>query len=883
MTFVQVSTRDGAVVTLERGVAQGMTKGSVWTVYPEGTRHAEGATPIGRVEVTAVRAVSAEARVLEETSPGSITLDAFAIETVHAYGDLRLDVQIVGPAAQDAHLSRLREALEASELLEVVAASAPASARVYLLGPRNQAREGDPVPQLPAVATPIWAVVTEDGQLMMPPRPIDAIAEVKTNLEKLARYRHALRLENPDPTSAMRGSFDLDLMRLAPNGLWLVAEPESSGGQIVFEEGEAIGLRVTSHHGEPVFVNLVDFGCTGSVSLVFPARGAKERLGARMNFEIGTRPGERGLTLRMPREFPFADSPGAGLLEGIETIKLFVTAEAADFSFLSQEGVRKTTRPGSPLLALWQTAMAGGAVRDIEVSLPVGNEDWTTVTRSFVLRRRNVATLDPSGQPVRLGEATVRTPGLTGQAIAHGRRSPRAEAAALSTSEFTQALDHAGVEVRQTIEIGGTQPVARAGSRAGNGAASEVELEVRDPGPGYGQMVLTTDELGMVRWHFAPAPSPVAPTRGMVVPPGSAVRVYRLSGAVPATAPGVPATRGLVGMVGKKFLKVLVFPVMEPGIGAVTESYAERWEDRHRPYRVRTFSPDDYALEATSGIMGEAWKHLGGGRALLLVHGTFSQSHAAFGGLSREFVESLHRAYEGRVFAFDHFTLSHDPKQNVNRLLDLLPDDIDLDLDIICHSRGGLVSRMLVEKQGELMLGSRRIRVGKIVFVGSPNAGTILADANHMNDLIDTYTNLINFLPDTGMITILNGVITVAKQIAVGALKGLRGLQSMRPDGEFAKWLNVGPRGETRYYALASDFTPRESGLRQLVMDRLMDRVFTGSNDLVVPTEGVFSDNGSKYFPIDQRYVFGASDGVAHTGFFTNRGTCEKILEWLAQ
>ena len=87
---------------------------------------------------------------------------------------------------------------------------------------------------------------------------------------------------------------------------------------------------------------------------------------------------------------------------------------------------------------------------------------------------------------------------------------------------------------------------------------------------------------------------------------------------------------------------------------------------------------------------------------------------------------------------------------------------------------------------------------------------------------------------------------------------------------------------DTRYFALASNFTPSEPGLKQLAMDRLMDRVFKAGNDLVVPTEGVFADNGSKYFPIEQRFVFQGSDGIAHTGFFANRGARDKIMEWLS-
>jgi pimeloyl-ACP methyl ester carboxylesterase len=251
--------------------------------------------------------------------------------------------------------------------------------------------------------------------------------------------------------------------------------------------------------------------------------------------------------------------------------------------------------------------------------------------------------------------------------------------------------------------------------------------------------------------------------------------------------------------------------------------------------------------------------------------------------MPKEFVETLSRKYEGRVFAFDHFTLSNDPKQNVNWLLEHLPDGTALDLDIVCHSRGGLVSRMLSEKQRELVFGSRKLKVGKVVFVGAPNAGTILADGQHVGDLIDTYTNLLNFLPDNGVTDILEAIIAVVKQLAVGALKGLPGLQSMRPGGEFGKWLNAGPRaGETRYFALASDFTPGEPGLKAYAMDRLMDKVFTAANDLVVPTEGVFAENGSGFFPIEEKFVFKGSDGVAHTGFFGHRGAREKIMEWLS-
>jgi hypothetical protein len=195
----------------------------------------------------------------------------------------------------------------------------------------------------------------------------------------------------------------------------------------------------------------------------------------------------------------------------------------------------------------------------------------------------------------------------------------------------------------------------------------------------------------------------------------------------------------------------------------------------------------------------------------------------------------------------------------------------------------GLVGRVLAEKQSELSLGSRTVNARRVVFVATPNAGTILTNAKYLGDLIDTYTNLLNFLADTGVVEVLEGVITVMKQLALGALKGMDGLQSMLAGGPFLKeWLNSGPRDDKRYYAVASDYEPAAVGLASL-RDRLTDWIFGNElNDLIVPTAGVYDRNGSELFPIEERHIFAGRDSVAHTGFFTNPVARQKILGWLA-
>jgi hypothetical protein len=229
-------------------------------------------------------------------------------------------------------------------------------------------------------------------------------------------------------------------------------------------------------------------------------------------------------------------------------------------------------------------------------------------------------------------------------------------------------------------------------------------------------------------------------------------------------------------------------------------------------------------------------------------------------------MEDLHRLYGAGCSPRPLHALAR-PREK-RRFLAQAPEGASLDFDIICHSRGGLVSRMLSEKQGELSLGSRQLRVGKVVFVGAPNAGTSLADPQHMDRVLDVFTNLLNFFPDVGVPT-CDVILGVLKQVAVGALAGLDGLQAMSPGGEFAKWMNAGPRiGDTRYYAVAANVTPADPGLRHFALTRGLQKVLKGANDLVVPTQGVFAENGSGFFPIEDTLVLEGTEAVSHTKYF---------------
>jgi hypothetical protein len=489
--------------------------------------------------------------------------------------------------------------------------------------------------------------------------------------------------------------------------------------------------------------------------------------------------------------------------------------------------------------------------------------------------------LDHNGNAVRVSEDVVLvTPGLRGVASAVTGPRPRVRGISPSDDPLADALARQDTETQALIEIEDTQETtlgARTrGLDARHGEAA-MELQVRPPADGWEQFVVYHDESDVITWHFATntgvgsAPSG-AVTRGGAIP---SARTYVIPRRVPA-APREPVTRGIFTSLGKKVLRVVGFKVAGLLVQKGASAWMGKWEANHRPYGLRTITPENY--REPEGPPPD-WDAISGKRSLLFVHGTHTRSHVEFTHAPAPFVASLQDLYEGRVFAFDHPTVSVDPTHNIEWLLDTIPTSVDLDLDVLCVSRGGLVARRLAAEQG----GSRSLHVGKIVFVASPNAGTPLADPERLNDFIDSYTNLFNLLPDTPVTVVLESIVGIAKLIAVNALKGLKGLDSMVPGGDFLQGLAERGAGADRHFALASDYEPTEPGLKAFVKNALIDAFQQGANDLMVPTSGVYEGSGSPPFPVPTagRLVFDRGQGVSHSGYIRHPQAREAIAGWL--
>lgn len=390
MAFVPVRERAGERIVLGAGAVCGLREASQWAIYPAGTKSVgPEEARLGVVSLTAVGAVTSEGILSQEAFPDAVKAGTRAVEESR-HLDTLLPVQVAAPASYP-DVQLLLDELDQSKVLRRAEPDKFAKVRVYLLPAGAASRRRGAVPMLGALTEETWAVIGENGELMMPAHRRSEPGVIRTlveNLEKAARYRLVLDMRNE--TSALAGKVDVELFRRTGAGL---EKPEvDSDGEAMYREGDEMALKMTNRYGQPLFIYVLDLGLTGRVQLAYPVAGAEDGLEAGRTIEVGTRPGEE-MALYIPDELPFAAaSYGETQVEGVETLKIFVTTQPADFQPLKQGAYREwETGPAGPVSSLGDLLAAtfgGGGYRDFRRPVQRGTpQDWTTLERSFRLRR----------------------------------------------------------------------------------------------------------------------------------------------------------------------------------------------------------------------------------------------------------------------------------------------------------------------------------------------------------------------------------------------------------------------------------------------------------------------------------------------------------------
>ena len=352
-----------------------------------------------------------------------------------------------------------------------------------------------------------------------------------------------------------------------------------------------------------------------------------------------------------------------------------------------------------------------------------------------------------------------------------------------------------------------------------------------------------------------------------------------------ATDQELPASRSFISKAVKAVVVKVAGKIVDAAVGLVLPKLAEGFESA--VWKKKGLKEGWLKVTKESLAKGtlEAGKPSSTERSLLLIHGTFSHAASAYRALAQSsFFRDVEPLYGDRIFAFDHFTVSKTPEQNVRMLLEELPDK-KFTFDVITHSRGGLVLRNLVERSTAFGRLADRFTLGRAILVAAPNEGTPLATPARWENTVGWVANLLEMFPDNpftiGAEFVANGLVWIAKH-ASGSLPGIH---SMDGDGDLIRELQSPPGPPPNGYSvLTANYNPTGSILRRL-LDIGVDQFFNTANDLVVPSEGGWrvDRSGGAFIPGTRIGCFGpggniARNDVTHVNFFAQPETVQFLV-----
>jgi hypothetical protein len=291
-------------------------------------------------------------------------------------------------------------------------------------------------------------------------------------------------------------------------------------------------------------------------------------------------------------------------------------------------------------------------------------------------------------------------------------------------------------------------------------------------------------------------------------------------------------------------------------------------------------------------------KPLESGDYLLFIHGTGSSSKGSFAELkSSKLWMHMHSVYKpGHILALQHRTLTESPFTNIKKLVEQLPSEATIDL--ISHSRGGLVAELLcrfaadargfdsneiscLQNEGrdyeiprireiEKLIQGKKITIRKQIRVACPARGTILA-GRRIHDFFNITMNLVGAV--SGQIA--NPAYITFKELILALIEtkdntdALPGIEAMNPESPFIKALNYPGSSilvPTPLMVIAgnSRVTLKLKGL-MIIASKLF---YLEGNDLVVNTASMYQ--GAKRQPGKGFYYLEQTGDTNHFAYFKN-------------
>jgi len=306
------------------------------------------------------------------------------------------------------------------------------------------------------------------------------------------------------------------------------------------------------------------------------------------------------------------------------------------------------------------------------------------------------------------------------------------------------------------------------------------------------------------------------------------------------------------------------------------------------------------------------------GRILLIVHGTFSKGDALFEGLlstkeGKSLVRDAVKEYD-QVVSFEHPTLSVSPILNALDLARLFAAS-KAEVDVVCHSRGGLVVRWWLEA-----LNAAGTVTKHVVFVGSPLQGTSLASPLRLRTALNLMTNVIVGMQTAGQLAslavplfgviaglmklvtsvsgfasktpVIDAAIAMIPGLSAQSRRGVAGTQQIAGSFELDRLSTGITKMPPSYFAVKSNFEPTDPGWAfwkhfmkpgERLSDLGADLVFPDQNDLVVDTASMDALSDMVKIQGPKAVLdFGTSAVVHHLNYFAQPEVAAFIRQSLA-
>jgi uncharacterized caspase-like protein len=388
--FIRIEKVEGRAVIVRAGAAQGMKEGTMIAIYASDARDLVGDEKrLTNATVTKVNAFNA---VAEMPEPLSIPEKSKAVLISPNSSAARLRVMLDNLETGNKLLTALSEKIKENDWLEIVVGageSAVWDAAVMRgkFGPvfqdrrdknvRNVAASADGKDaNLPADNADVYFIAARDGQpmfgLFITPDDLMGAEKIAGALDKLAKQRKLKALSNE--ASSIKNKIKIIVWRVygerdaAGRFQIMKEEPVTADGlDYAFDQSERFRLEIKNEFGLPLHIAVFDISTDGSIDLMHPPRGSKEKL-------------DRGASVKTPVYKTTGPS-------GYETFKVIATTEYVDYGLLRQAAITRESLPKdqtSPLVTLMEMAM--GRTRTLTVKENRTRLDqWATAQINFII------------------------------------------------------------------------------------------------------------------------------------------------------------------------------------------------------------------------------------------------------------------------------------------------------------------------------------------------------------------------------------------------------------------------------------------------------------------------------------------------------------------